>query len=140
MGKWDNVYHPTSETAEDVNNLEKPKLLYVDDELLNLHLFRELFRNDFDVLIAGSGEEALETLEETKGIQFVLSDMRMPHMNGLELITKAKKNHPEIVYCLLTGYDLTEEMSKAIEEKQVACYFSKPMDPAEIRNFFSAGN
>ena len=117
----------------------KPKLLYVDDEVMNLHLFREMFRKDFDVLIASSGEEALEELEETKEIKYVITDMRMPEMNGLELISKAKKVRPEVVYCLLTGYDLTKEIEKAIEAKQVARYFAKPFDPTEIRTFLSAG-
>lgn len=117
----------------------KPKLLYVDDEIINLHLFRDLFRKDFDVIIASSGEEALEELAESNQIQFVISDMRMPEMNGLELISKAKQIRPEVVYCLLTGYDLTKEMEKAIDTKLVARYFAKPLDPTEIRNFLSEG-
>ncbi|WP_244241723.1 response regulator [Leptospira jelokensis] len=119
--------------------MKKPKLLYVDDEIMNLHLFRDLFRNDFDVLVAKSGEEALEEILETDEIQYVISDMRMPGMNGLELISKAKTEKPNIVYCLLTGYDLTNEMEEAINQKQVARYFAKPLDPTEIRMFFSAG-
>lgn len=118
--------------------MKKPKLLYVDDEIMNLHLFRDLFRNDFDVLVAISGEEALEEILESEEIQYVISDMRMPGMNGLELITKAKSERPNVVYCLLTGYDLTKEMEEAIAKKQVARYFAKPLDPAEIRMFFSA--
>ncbi|EOQ87941.1 response regulator receiver domain protein [Leptospira yanagawae serovar Saopaulo str. Sao Paulo = ATCC 700523] len=120
--------------------MKKPKLLYVDDEIMNLHLFRDLFRNDFDVLVAKSGEEALEEILETEEIQYVISDMRMPGMDGLELITKAKSERPDVVYCLLTGYDLTKEMEEAIAKKQVSRYFAKPLDPAEIRTFFSAGS
>ncbi|GBF41239.1 putative two-component response regulator [Leptospira ellinghausenii] len=120
--------------------MRKPKLLYIDDEVINLYLFREMFRKDFEVLIAGSGEEAWEVFLETKEIKYVISDMRMPGMSGLEFIKRAKLERPNVIFCLLTGYDLTKEMLRAIEEKQVACYFSKPLDPAEIRQFFSAGD
>ncbi|XDD45164.1 response regulator [Leptospira sp. WS39.C2] len=118
--------------------MNKPKLLYVDDEAINLYLFREMFRNDFEILIVSSGKEALEELREIEDIQFVITDMRMPEMDGLQFIRKAKENRPKVIYCLLTGYDVTKEMEKAIEEKQVARYFAKPLDPAEIRMFFSA--
>ncbi|PJZ45604.1 response regulator [Leptospira brenneri] len=120
-------------------NSIKRKLLYVDDEILNLYLFRDYFKNDFDVIVAQSGEEAIEELQENEDIQFVISDMRMPEMTGLEFITKAKAIRPNIVYCILTGYDLTPEIQTAIIEKRVARYFSKPFDPTEIGSFLSAG-
>ncbi|TGL45929.1 response regulator [Leptospira perdikensis] len=121
---------------------EKPvkrKLLYVDDEILNLYLFRDYFRNEYDVIVAQSGDEAIEELTENTDVQFVISDMRMPEMNGLEFISKAKEIRPNIVYCILTGYDLTPEIQMAIAENRVARYFSKPFDPTEIGLFLSAG-
>ncbi|MCW7482229.1 response regulator [Leptospira kanakyensis] len=120
--------------------ITKRKLLYVDDEILNLYLFRDYFKNDFDVIVAKSGEEAIEELMENTDVQFVISDMRMPEMSGLEFITKAKTIRPNITYCILTGYDLTPEIQTAIIEKKVARYFSKPFDPTEIGLFLSAGN
>ncbi|MCW7490490.1 response regulator [Leptospira meyeri] len=118
----------------------KRKLLYVDDEILNLYLFRDYFKNEFEVIVAKSGKEAIEELNENLDVQFVISDMRMPEMNGLEFITKAKTIRPNITYCILTGYDLTPEIQTAIIENKVARYFSKPFDPAEISSFLSAGS
>lgn len=118
----------------------KRKLLYVDDEILNLYLFRDYFKNEFEVIVAKSGKEAMEELNENLDVQFVISDMRMPEMNGLEFITEAKTLRPNITYCILTGYDLTPEIQTAIVEKKVARYFSKPFDPAEISSFLSAGS
>ncbi|EKJ88549.1 response regulator [Leptospira meyeri] len=118
----------------------KRKLLYVDDEILNLYLFRDYFKNEFEVIVAKSGKEAIEELNENLDVQFVISDMRMPEMNGLEFITKAKTIRPNITYCILTGYDLTPEIQSAIIENKVARYFSKPFDPAEISSFLSAGS
>ncbi|PJZ86622.1 response regulator [Leptospira harrisiae] len=118
----------------------KRKLLYVDDEILNLYLFRDYFKNEFDVIVAKSGKEAMEELNENLDVQFVISDMRMPEMSGLEFITEAKNIRPNITYCILTGYDLTPEIQTAISEKKVARYFSKPFDPTEIISFLSAGS
>ncbi|PKA24213.1 response regulator [Leptospira sp. mixed culture ATI2-C-A1] len=118
----------------------KRKLLYVDDEILNLYLFRDYFKNEFEVIVAKSGKEAIEELNENLDVQFVISDMRMPEMNGLEFITKAKTIRPNITFCILTGYDLTPEIQTAIIENKVARYFSKPFDPAEISSFLSAGS
>lgn len=118
----------------------KRKLLYVDDEILNLYLFRDYFKNEFEVIVAKSGKEAIEELSENLDVQFVISDMRMPEMNGLEFITEAKTLRPNITYCILTGYDLTPEIQTAIIEKKVARYFSKPFDPTEISSFLSAGS
>ncbi|TGK79336.1 response regulator [Leptospira bourretii] len=118
----------------------KRKLLYVDDEILNLYLFRDYFKNEFEVIVAKSGKEAIEELSENLDVQFVISDMRMPEMNGLEFITEAKNIRPNITYCILTGYDLTPEIQTAIIEKKVARYFSKPFDPTEISSFLSAGS
>lgn len=139
MGKG---YHLSDQTPlTSMNQITtKQKLLYVDDEILNLYLFREYFRNEFEVIVAQSGQEAIEELAENQDVKFVISDMRMPKMNGLEFITKALEIRPNITYCILTGYDLTPDIEKAIGEKKVARYFSKPFDPTEISLFLSAGN
>ncbi|MCT8332085.1 hypothetical protein NUH30_00225 [Leptospira sp. 85282-16] len=50
-----------------------------------------------------------------------------------------QKISPNITYCILTGYDLTTEIERAIGEKKVARYFSKPLDPTEILLFLSVG-
>ncbi|MCW7493068.1 response regulator [Leptospira sp. 2 VSF19] len=121
----------------ELNN--KQSLLYVDDEILNLYLFRDYFKDHFEVIVAQSGKEAIDKLSENSEVKFVISDMRMPQMNGLEFITKAQEIRPNITYCILTGYDLTPEIEKAIGDKKVARYFSKPLDPTEILLFLSAG-
>ncbi|HPV57322.1 MAG TPA: response regulator, partial [Tenuifilaceae bacterium] len=69
------------------------KILYVDDEQINLELFKINFRNDFDIRIANSALKGLEILQEEE-IDVVISDLKMPHMNGLEFIEKIKATNP----------------------------------------------
>lgn len=106
----------------------KTKILYVDDEETNLLLFEANFCNNYNVLIADNPVSGLETLEKYMDIEVVISDMRMPGINGIEFITKAKERFPDKYYYILTGYDITAEIQDAIEKGLIKKYFSKPFD------------
>ena len=70
------------------------KILYVDDEIINLQLFEINFSKNYNVIIADNGFSGLEILENNPDISVVISDMKMPNMNGLEFIKKAKSSNP----------------------------------------------
>jgi response regulator RpfG family c-di-GMP phosphodiesterase len=105
---------------------QSPTLLYVDDEPLNLTLFEINFKKKYTVRTALSGEQGLDILHNEPSIAVVITDMKMPGMNGIEFIRKAKQNFPEIVFFILTGYEITEEITQALEEKLIHKYFKKP--------------
>ena len=69
----------------------KEKILYVDDETINLELFKINFRNEYDVVVANSAIKGLEILKG-EPIKVVVSDLKMPVMNGLEFIVEVRKN------------------------------------------------
>jgi response regulator RpfG family c-di-GMP phosphodiesterase len=105
---------------------QPPTLLYVDDEPLNLMLFEINFKKKFNVKTALSGESGLDILSSVPSIQVVITDMKMPGMSGIEFIKKAKEQFPEIVFFILTGYEITKEIIHALEEKLIYKYFKKP--------------
>lgn len=107
-------------------------LLYVDDEPINLKLFAINFKNKFHVLLAGSGFEGLSLLKSTPETRIVISDMKMPGMNGIDFIRKAKKDFPEVIYFILTGFDITEDIADALNERIILKYFRKPFNIKEI--------
>ncbi len=107
-------------------------ILYVDDEPLNLKLFAINFQKKYNVLTALSGEEGLAVLEHNPQINVVISDMRMPGMDGLEFVQRARRNYPNVVYFILTGYDISAEIAQAIRDKLINKYFSKPFNIVEI--------
>ena len=110
-------------------------VLYVDDELINQFIFQRTFESYFNILTATSGEEALRTLEVNAGsINVVISDMRMPGMDGLSFIKKAKQSFSNLSYYLLTAFSFNEDIDKAISEKIVRSCFSKPYDVAAVRS------
>jgi len=111
---------------------EKIKILYIDDEEINLELFEYNFSDKFEVVTKCCGLDGLECLQKIPDIKVVISDMNMPQMNGLEFIAKAQKIFSDKKYFILTGYDITEEIKLAIESKLILKYFVKPFNIEEI--------
>ena len=116
----------------DINN--KITVLYVDDEPINLELFQMSFRNSFNVLIAESGHSGLNVLKDSEKIQVVISDMKMPEMNGIEFIKKAKKIYDNIYYLILTGFEINDEIRDSLKSGLIKGYFQKPLNKNEKIN------
>ena len=111
---------------------KKYTILYVDDEPLNLKLFKLNLQDKFNVITAISGAEGLDILQKESNINVVISDMKMPGMNGIEFINSAKQFHPDIKYFILTGFGITPEIQEAINTKLIVKYFKKPFNINEI--------
>jgi two-component system response regulator (stage 0 sporulation protein F) len=109
-------------------------LLYVDDELINTQLFALNFEKYYNVLTVKSGVSGLQILRENPKISVVISDMKMPGMDGLEFITLAKKDFPNVIFFILTGYEINEEIEDALKNNLINRYFRKPFDIEEIES------
>lgn len=111
---------------------ERIKVLYVDDEEGNLMAFRASFRREFDVHVSQSPTEALAWLEENP-VHVVISDQRMPGMQGSEFLAIVRKRWPRIVRLLLTGYSDIQAVVDAINLGGIHAYITKPWDPTDLR-------
>ncbi len=111
---------------------EKIRVLYVDDELNNLNMFKASFRLDYDILTAVSAKEALEQIGKDP-VHVVIADQRMPEMSGVEFFEKLLENHPEPIRILLTGYTNIESVIDAINRGQVFRYIKKPWEEDDLR-------
>jgi two-component system, response regulator, stage 0 sporulation protein F len=111
---------------------KKITVLYVDDEPINLELFEIIFEEKFQVLTAESGLDGLIILRSNPEISVVISDMKMPGMNGIEFIRIARQEFPYILFFILTGFEITNEIADALNEKLIDRYFRKPFDMDEI--------
>lgn len=108
-------------------------VLYVDDEKDNLFVFKANFSRKFEVITSISPIQALGELEvHHNEIIVVISDMRMPEMNGIEFIKKAKSKYDDIYYFILTGFGNNPEIEEALNNKLICKYFTKPFDAREI--------
>lgn len=112
--------------------MSKPKILYVDDEHINVLLFSANFEKKYNVLTAYDGKSGLDLIAEHKDIKLVFSDMKMPLMNGLEFINKAKEISPDVHCYILTGFNVSSEIMEAIKRGEVRRYFQKPLMMKQI--------
>lgn len=110
----------------------KPKILYVDDEEMNITVFQLTFSKVFEVLTAESGAKGMEILNSDPEIKFVISDMRMPAMNGLEFIRKIKNVCAHIPCSILSGYQESPEILEALNNGEIVDYLLKPFNKGAI--------
>ncbi|MBN2521033.1 MAG: response regulator [Bacteroidales bacterium] len=115
----------------------KTKILYVDDEPINLQLFKINFDKKYEVFVADDGFQGLELLNNELDILVVISDMKMPKMNGVEFIKKAKEQFPDKKFYILTGYEINSEIQDALNSGLILRYFSKPFNIKEIEKTIS---
>jgi DNA-binding NtrC family response regulator len=108
------------------------KILVVDDEPANLRALERLFRGQYEVLTAGSGNEALEVLHE-HDISLLITDQRMPEMTGIELLKNTVALRPRMVRMILTGYTDVDALVEAINCGQVYRYVTKPWSNDDLR-------
>ena len=116
----------------------KPRVLYVDDEQDNLQSFKALFRREFEIRTALSAREALQILRDEK-INVLVSDQRMPGMTGVELLERAAEEFPEVLRFMLTGFSDYDPLVDAINNGRIQGYFSKPLNPDEIKGRIRRG-
>ena len=108
------------------------RVLFVDDEENNLKAFKSAFRRDMDILLASSGQEALELLER-ESVHVIISDQRMPGMTGSQFLAEARKRHPRSMRLLLTGYADLEAVVQAVNEGGIYAYATKPWDENDLK-------
>jgi PAS domain S-box-containing protein len=111
----------------------KPTILYVDDESINLRLFKISFKDNYDITTAQSGEDGLKLIEENHHFDIIISDQRMPGMNGTQFMIEAKKTLSQSKYILLTGYTDIEALERAINDVGLWQYVKKPWEPSNLK-------
>ena len=109
-----------------------PKILYVDDEAINLELLQLTFMNEFTVITAESALEGSQLLDLHPDIHVILSDLKMPVMNGLEFIKQVKQRHPDKVCMLLTGFMESEIILEGFNQELIFRYLMKPWNKEEL--------
>lgn len=117
-----------------MSNQNLPNVLCVDDEArivegLTLHL-----RKDYQVHTALSGEEGLRKLKELGGVAVVVSDMRMPGMDGAAFLRKVMRSYPDASRILLTGEPGRDAAVQAVNEGQIFRFLTKPCSPDQLRS------
>lgn len=107
------------------------RILVVDDEPAALDFISEIVqREGFDCVTAQGAEEALKILSD-QGADVVISDIRMPGMNGMELLREIKTHYPDVDAIMMTGFDTRESFTQVIEAG-AADFIAKPFYQDEL--------
>lgn len=110
----------------------KPRILCVDDEANILSAIQRSLRKTFEIHTAGSGREGLEVLAREASFSVVVSDMKMPEMNGADFLKEVYRLYPETVRVLLTGFAEMDTVVKAINEGHIYRFLAKPCTAADL--------
>ncbi|MEM9193060.1 MAG: response regulator [Myxococcota bacterium] len=116
---------------------DKPKILCVDDEPAVLEGLELHLRRKYQVDTAEGGSAGLACLSKAS-YAVVVSDMRMPEMNGAQFLTRVKELAPTTVRMLLTGQTDIESATAAVNEGQIFRFLTKPCPPDRLLEAFSA--
>jgi two-component system NtrC family sensor kinase len=112
---------------------EEIRILCVDDEPNVLNSLRRLFIDEnYTILTAASAQEGLELLAGER-VQIVISDYRMPNMNGVEFLSEVRTRWPDTVRIVLSGYADTASIVSAINEGQIYKFVPKPWNDDELK-------
>lgn len=115
-----------------VRNLKKV-LIIDDEETLTWSMSKSLSkdRDKYEVLIANNGKEALNQLKKNE-IDLVISDIRMPDINGLDLLVRVKKEYPKAKFIIMTAYG-SSDVQKEANRRGAIIYIEKPFEINDIR-------
>lgn len=127
----------------DINNLpknandelEKPLIMLVDDEVENINVLRQLLEAHFQIITGLNGAEAIELIDnmvDPTKIQLIITDQRMPKITGVEFLEKIVDRMPDTIRIILTGYSDTQVIIDAINKAKLYKFMTKPFDPVEL--------
>jgi len=115
------------------------KILFVDDELNVLAAYERQLRKQFDVTTMQGGEAGLQAMMVSGPYAVVVSDFRMPNMDGIQFLSRVKEMSPDTVRMILTGYADVQTAIDAVNEGNVFRFLTKPCPPDSLAKAIMAG-
>ena len=127
----------SSECSAPTSPEDRPQaytVLFVDDEINVLKAMKRIFRREnYLLLTAQSGIQALSILEKQQPVHVVVSDHRMPGMTGAQLLTQIKARYPRTIRIMLTGYADVDAVMGAVNDGAVYKFITKPWNDHDLR-------
>lgn len=111
----------------------KPTLLLVDDEERILRSLKLVFRGLYNVLTTTDPQQAIQWVKE-QSVQVIISDQRMPQMQGSDLLREIKRHSPATMRLLLTGYSDLNAIISSINEGEIFRFINKPWNQQDIKD------
>ncbi|NBV07094.1 MAG: response regulator [Proteobacteria bacterium] len=117
----------------DKNNNSKYSIIFVDDEEKSVKYFEKLFGQHFNIIATTNPSEVLQIIDEKHfNIAVVVSDQKMPKINGVDLLTAVREKNQNIIRIITTAYANLEDNISAINKSNVFAYLTKPWDVVQV--------
>jgi DNA-binding NtrC family response regulator len=107
--------------------MKKPSILIVDDDKTVRESLAKYLSGEYNTYTASNGHEAIIRISDNSDIEFIVSDLKMPGMDGIELLEKLQADNKDIVTIFITGYSTIESAVDAMR-KGAYDYLTKPVD------------
>ncbi len=108
-----------------------PSVLVIDDEVRSQEALRRTLEEDFEVHTASGAAQARAIMEQ-RSIQVVLTDQRMPEVSGVEFLKEVRRDWPDAVRIIISGYTDSEDIIAGINEAGIYQYLLKPWHPEQL--------
>src|ERR1700722_1581021 len=108
------------------------RVLFVDDEPNVLAGFERQFRNRYAMKTAPSGAEGLATLDANGPFAVIVSDLRMPGMDGVQFLSRVCDRYPNSIRILLTGYADVQQVVEVVNRANIFRFLTKPCPPPSL--------
>lgn len=115
------------------------RVLFVDDEPSLLSGIERRLGQDYDLLTASSGLEGLERIADNGPFAVIVTDMRMPSMDGIQFLHRARESAPNSVFIMLTGNHDQHTAVQALNDGQVFRFLNKPCENIDLKRAIDAG-
>jgi CheY-like chemotaxis protein len=115
------------------------RVLFVDDEPSILNGIQRRLSPEYELVTACSGDEAIELMADGPVFPVVVTDMRMPKMNGIQFIQAARPRSPDSVFIMLTGNQDQATAIQALNDGEVFRFLTKPCQSHDLKNAIEAG-
>ncbi len=138
--KTDFLAESVKELIHTKSNNSDHTVLIVDDEINNLQLLKRTLRGKYKILTASNGLEGLEVLKENlDSVSLIVSDHKMPIMEGTKFLEEANSIAPDVIKILLTGFSDIEIITDAVNKCNLFQYVLKPFNPEELSEVIKNG-
>lgn len=117
----------------------KEKILCVDDDPNILQAYQRSLRREFEIEVAKGGKEGLEVIASQGPFAVVVSDMRMPGMDGIQFLSKVREQTPNTVRIMLTGHADRQTAIDAVNQGNIFRFLTKPCSPEILAKSLEEG-
>lgn len=112
--------------------MSKPTILYVDDMVPNINVFKITYKRDYNILTAENATEAIEILS-SNNVDLIISDQRMPGKSGMELLEEVAEKFPNIAKIIISEYSQDNVIRSGMKKFGILHNIHKPWDRDELK-------